>query len=298
LKKLQKVVSHSEIYGISLGIIGYICYAFSAVFAKLAVNVNTSMLYFLRNIMLFAFILPFLGIKKLPLKTQKFHFYLIRGLSAFIAVYLFYYIVKKLSLVDSTLLINTYPLFIPLIALIWFRKKIPLRRILLLLVGFVGVIFILKPKWDFFNTSGFLGVLAGLFLALAVASIRKLARTEHAGTMMFYQSLILLLASIFPALVFWQTVSDPLMWLYIFLVGIFAFAFQYLIIKAYTYAPVSKVSATGYFMVIMGGVFDYFIWNTILDIWDLIGVLLVIISGLFIVLDKKQSTPIRKKIKD
>ena len=298
MKKSEKIVFHGEYYGIFLGIIGYICYSFSAVFAKLAIDVNTSMLLFLRNVMLFLFLLPFLGVKKLSLKTKKFPILLLRGLVGLAAVFLFYYIVKKISLVNSTLLLNTYPLFLPFIALVWFRKKIPLRRVFLLIVGFIGVIFVLQPSLNFFNTYGLFGLIAGFLIAISIASIRKLAPTEHAGVMMFYQTLILLIGSLIPAIFFWESITSPIMWLYLLLVGVFAFVYQYFIIKAYTYAPVSKVSVAGYCMVIMGGIFDVIIWNRIPSIWDIIGMALVIISGLFIILDKKQAVPIGKKIKD
>ena len=188
MEKLKKIGVHGERYGILLGIIGYICYSFSAVFAKLATDVNTSTLLFLRNLILFLLLLPFLGVKKLSLKTKKFPILLLRGLGGVTAVFLFYYIVKKISLVNSTLLLNTYPLFVPFIALFWFRKKIPLKRVVLLIVGFIGVIFVLQPSWNFFNSYGLLGLFAGFLLAISIACIRKLAPTEHAGVMMFYQN--------------------------------------------------------------------------------------------------------------
>ena len=75
-----------------------------------------------------------------------------------------------MSLVDATLLQNTAPLWIPLIALAWTRERVSPKVLLCLLIGFAGIFLILNPLSGFRFTIwlGF-GIASGILLALGIA---------------------------------------------------------------------------------------------------------------------------------
>ena len=73
--------------------------------------------------------------------------------------------ILKMPLMNTVLLSNSAPLFIPLIAWLWLREKISASTAISLVVGFVGVLLILKPGASLpRNPAALLATAAGLFL--------------------------------------------------------------------------------------------------------------------------------------
>jgi len=90
-------------------------------------------------------------------KTKQWKLHLIRAVCGLAAVYCYFTAIKYIPIVDGIVLANTIPLFIPLIILIWLKLTVPIRRVLAVCVGFLGVLVILRPGRRIFNilqTSG------------------------------------------------------------------------------------------------------------------------------------------------
>ena len=207
----------------------------------------------------------------------------------------FYYAGKYLPVVDSVLLINTNPLFVPLVILIWDRMKISKRRTSFIFVGFLGVLFILKPKFDFVNVTGLIGLGAGVFMAISMVSLRKLSKTEPTERILFYFFAGNLAFSFFPMIYNWKNFENPMTWIYLLLVGVTSFLFQFLTTKAYSYATPTKVSPVSFLAIVFSGILGWVFWNKIPDIKSWIGAFLVIVGGIAIVLDKTSLQPIARK---
>ncbi len=272
-----------EFKGFIYGILGAISYSVMAMFVKLSKDISNETLVFFRSLICFALIFPLIRHTKASLKTKHFFYHLIRSLAGLIAVYCFYYASKNLILVDSIILVNTSPLFMPLVILIGFRKKIPLKRLFAIFIGFLGVTLILKPELSIINIPGIVGLGAGLFASIAFVSVGKLSKTEPTERIIFYFITISLIISIFPMIYAWHSIENPIHWLYIFSIGFFAFLFQIFITKSYSYLPATKASPLGFLSIVISGLLGWLIWNNIPDVLTVIGMLLIIGSGLYII---------------
>lgn len=286
----------NEVPGFIFGVLAAFFYSIMATLVKLAEPVQNETIVFFRTALCFVFILPIVIVRKSPLKTKQVKLHLVRAVAGIGALYCYFYAVKHLHLLNAILLANTIPLFIPLVVLIWLRLKIPKRRVFAIIIGFLGVVLILRPDVSFFNNvASFSGLAAGLLGATALVGVRQLTKTEPPERILFYFFLFGTVVSFLPMIITWKPILDWKMWVYIFLIGVAGILFQYFLTKAYSYMPATKASSLMYLSVIFGGISGWLIWDSVPILWTLFGILLVFFGGLMALLDKKQ--PVRMGIK-
>ena len=101
----------------------------------------------------------------------------------------------ELTLAEATLLSYTSPVFIPCIAWLWLGEAVSIKNWIAVLLGFGGIVLILRPGSGIFNVTALVGICAGLSVGLAAVTIRRMSDTETPGTMVFYFTLISTLVS-------------------------------------------------------------------------------------------------------
>lgn len=187
---------------------------------------------------------------------------------------------SKIPLVNATLLNNSTPIFIPLIAMIWLKTKVERKVWFGIAVGFVGVVLILKPHEDsFLNTGDVFGLISGISLAMAYVAMKQLTQTESFITIMFYYAAIASVCT-FPFLFFANSFPEPMAVLYLVCSGISFTVCIFLLRKAYTYADAVKISPFNYSVIVFAGIFGWLIFSHVPDLFVIIGVILVTIGGI------------------
>ena len=244
-------------------------------------SVNAPTIVLIQYLICLALMLPWLqkhGIKEL--NTQHWRQHLIRGLSGWLAFVVYYIALSSVSLVEVNLLRNTAPLFVPLIVWLWIGSIIPKNRWAPLILGFIGVCFILKPKPEQINFDiGYLyGLISGIGLAGSMVGTRLLSRTESSSKIMFYYYVISCACSLPIAIYFWQPIALSA-WPYLIYIGLSIYIAMWLYTLAYSYAKPSVVSPISYTAVVFSGFLGWWIWDDIPDAYSFIGIALVIIAG-------------------
>ena len=85
---------------------------------------------------------------------------------------------------------------ITFLSVVMLGEKVGPRRWLALIVGFMGVLFIVKPGAATFNMGSIFILVSVLFYALNVMLTRKLQTTDSSATMSYYSSLVYLVAAL------------------------------------------------------------------------------------------------------
>jgi drug/metabolite transporter (DMT)-like permease len=249
-------------------------------------DIPNDMVVFLRNCFGLIYLLPWLlrgGLA--PLKTQRFGMHLFRTLIGLSAMYCFFYAIAHMELSGAVLLNFSAPLFVPVIAWFWLKEKVPSLVRLALVIGFTGIVLILRPAPGAFNAAAFIGMWAGIFAATAMVSIRRMSNTEPTTRIVFYYSVICTLVSSLPVLWHWTTPDTKALLLMIG-AGIFATNGQLLMTRAYAHAPAARVGPFMYLTVVFAGLIGWWLWLEIPDGLALLGMLMVITAGI-ITLQKK-----------
>jgi len=224
------------------------------------------------------------------LKTKRLGAHFLRALFGVSAMYCFFYAISKMHLADAVLLNYSQPLFIPFIAWLWLAERPPARIYPAILIGFVGVTFILKPTLGLVSPAGFAGLAAGLFAAIAMVCIRRMSNTEPTVRIVAYFMIFATLISTVPALLFWQTPSATSL-VYMFGTAAFATLGQLLLTRAYALAPAAQVGSLVYTAVIFAALWGWAVWSELPDAYSAFGAALVIIASLLVVMVRQHKSP-------
>lgn len=220
----------------------------SALFASmgLAVRVTSATLpnpviVFFRSVFGLIALLPWAArLRRHGLGTRALPEHLARGVAGLAAMYCFFFAIGRLGLAEATLLNYTLPLWMPMIARVWLGEPIPPGLSRALVIGFTGVLLILKPGPGLFQPAALVGLLAGLLAATAQVGVRRLTETEPVTRIVFYFALISSVVSALPLAVSWRA-PEGTAWVWLVAMGLLATLGQLLLTRAYAHAPAAQV---------------------------------------------------------
>ena len=209
---MEKLEEHFHIKKAVIFALGAaIFFSLMALFAKLAVAHTTiNVIVLFRFGVSLLYILLIFGFKKIKnkvpsLKTKHIFLYIFCSILAFSMMTLLYFSLKYIPLVDGNLLVMTNPLFIPIIGALFLHHKTNKKHWIAIVIGFLGVAFILKPGHELYNPMAFFALLAGLCAAIALLIIRRLRKYDNHYVCMFYYFLITFVISGVFAIFNWKT---------------------------------------------------------------------------------------------
>jgi len=276
---------HEHHHGFIFGILAAVCASLMYVFVKLCADIPVSTIVFFRFFVGLILLLPWLMHPPIRFSTQHLPLHLIRDLSGLVSIGCYYYAISRISLVNLSTLVNTFPLFIPLVILIWRKLLIPKQTFWALIIGFAGVLVIVRPSAQMVEFADLVVLLGSILSALSAVTIRKLSHIESTHSILLNYFVLASVIAVFPMIFFWQPLGK-LDWLYLAGVGVFGTLYQFFMTKSYTHAPTSKASMMSYFNVIFAGLFGWLIWNEVPPYRDAAGVLLIIAGGCLALFDK------------
>jgi drug/metabolite transporter (DMT)-like permease len=127
--------------------------------------------------------------------TQRHKLEYIRGLFYFLSYTTHFMGLAGLPLAEIAAIKFSAPLMITFLSVLILGEMVGPRRWLALLVGFMGVLLIVRPGLATFNMGSIFILISVLFYALAAMLTRKLQTTDSSATMAYYSSLVYLIAT-------------------------------------------------------------------------------------------------------
>ncbi|MBE8604341.1 DMT family transporter [Vibrio sp. OPT10] len=267
--------------GITLALISTALFTIVGVFVRqLSTDYDTFQILFFRQLIFMLLLLP--AIRKnigVLLKPNKISLHLLRILGAFTALYFGFISVSNIPFSDATALGFLQVLFVALIAHFVLVEQITSSRIFTIVVGFIGVMTVVRPTFASHNLYVLSGVIAALGAPVAVVCVRKVAQSEPKITLMAYQALAIGLMTLIPTLYLWRTptVEDFMLLL---LVGIISSFAQYVGISAYKWVQANIIANVEYVKIIYSLIIGLVVFSEIPDLWSMIGALIILISAL------------------
>jgi drug/metabolite transporter (DMT)-like permease len=255
-------------------------------FAKmLSTNHSVIEIAFYRNLIA---IMPFLlmvfafGRREILIIRSKPSLVGIRAVIGAISLVMTFAAYSLMPMADTTALLFTASLFIPVLGVIFLKESVGPYRWVAIAIGFLGVVIMSHPSGQV-NT---LGILVALSAALLHATLqiilRYLGRYESPETISFYFFVIgiVLTALPMPFIAVRPTVAEiPLL----IGVGLSGAAAQWLLSVAFRHARAAIVTVFNYSSIVWATVFGWMIWNE----WPLpavmVGAAIVIASNILII---------------
>jgi drug/metabolite transporter (DMT)-like permease len=204
-----------------------------------------------------------------------------RSLAGLISISLFFYAYTRMPLANVVAISFAAPLLVTALSVPLLGERVGWRRWSAVLAGFLGVVVMVKPDAGLFDRIAVIALVATVFYALVIVSIRKLSRTETPTAIVFYYALTstLITGAVLP---FVWVMPDAEGWVLLILVGVIGGIAQFAMTHAYRLGDVSVIAPFDYMHIIWAALLGFFIWGEVPgnSIW--LGTAIVMASGVYI----------------
>ena len=224
--------------------------------------------------------------------SEKPKLQVLRGFLLFIANLLFFYSISVISLSKALTLAFIAPLVVVSLSPFFLKEKVGKKRWIAVILGFLGSIIVIRPGFIEFNIATLSAIGTGLFYGFYLIVTRMLSDSDNTLLTLLYTGVVgaLIGSSIVPFVWVHPTGSE---WIMLFLVGLFASIGHLLLILSLRLAEASKLAPFGYFEIIPNIIIGYYFFSNFPDFLDLLGLSIIVISGLYLFFYDKEKVTLR-----
>jgi len=219
---------------------------------------------------------------KLKLSTiNKYPLHLGRAVIGITAMSLFFISIRYVPLVEMQTISFSSVFFISILSVFFLGEKIGYRRIIAVIVGFIGVVIILNPGSAIFSNYSFLPLIASFFLSIAVIFLKKILLTNNNILSVWIFTAFCTVISLF-------FYDDTWIWpqgydlIFMIASGFLGFIAQICLTKSFQMADASLLAPLDFSSVIWSFLIGYIFFQEFITLNVLFGGLIIIMSVSYI----------------
>ena len=161
------------------------------------------------------------------------------------------------------------------------------RRWAAIIVGFIGVLVIIRPGDSSFTWLLLIPVAAASASALRDMTTRILHRTDSTNAILFWSNIAILVAAACSLPFGWQQIAtNDMAWLV--LGGALNTLAHFLTITALRFGDAAFVTPFRYTALVWAALLGYFIWGHMPDQWTILGAAIIVSAGIYLVIRELQ----------
>ena len=214
-------------------------------------------------------------------KTSRPKLHAFRAITGTLAIIALFIALREIPLADVVSLTFGGPIFVTLGSIFFLSEKVGVKRWLAVLIGFFGMLLIVKPAYEELNIYYIFPIIFCIFFACVALSIRSLSSTEPNYRIALYFSLLSMIVGLLTLPFGWVMPNKFELFLLIF-TGLVGSVANILLTVSLRYAEASLVTPTKYLNLVFAILLGYFIWSEIPKLLTLVGAGLIIISSVII----------------
>ena len=188
---------------------------------------------------------------------------------------------RLMPLAENVAITFVGPIFVTALAPLVLSEQVGWRRWTAVLVGFSGVLVMLRPVGDDLNWAALLPAGAALCGAFRDLLTRRISHAEASGTTLFYSTLGVTLAGAAMSPFGWQSPGLTDLGLLALAGGLLCCA-HFLHIETFRFAEAALVTPFKYSSLLWAVMIGFLAWGDLPDRWTFLGAALLIGSGLYI----------------
>ena len=225
-------------------------------------------------------------------KTSRPKLHAFRAITGTLAIIALFIALREIPLADVVSLTFGGPIFVTLGSIFFLSEKVGIKRWLAVLIGFFGMLLIVKPAYEELNIYYIFPIIFCIFFACVALSIRSLSSTEPNYRIALYFSLLSMIVGLLTLPFGWVMPNKFEFFLLIF-TGLVGSVANILLTVSFRYAEASLVTPTKYLNLVFAILLGYFIWSEIPKVLTLVGAGLIIISSVIIFMRESE---LKKKV--
>lgn len=206
-----------------------------------------------------------------------------------------FYAFSQIPLSTATVLFFTGPIFATILSVIFQKQTIGPRRIIAIIAGFVGALIVLRPGVIPLDFGMLSALLSSLCFAIVLIMSRSLSRIDGTLSTMTSSTFITFIICI-PFILMGSELSEipklfefRITWGWLIILLVVSVIRQFADIMAYKMADSSIIAPIAYLRLVFISIAAYFLFGEVLDIWTIVGAMVVISATLFIVYRERRT---------
>ena len=204
-----------------------------------------------------------------------------RGLILLSANICFFYAISIISLAKALTLAFVAPLIVTAFSPVMLGEKVGFRRWTAVVVGFTGSLVVIRPGFVELNFASLAALGTGILYGFYLIITRKLSTSDNPLLTLLMTGMVgaILVSAIIP---FYWVKPSLNQWSLMAGIGVFACIGHLFLILSLKYADASKLAPLGYTEIIPNVLIGYYFFSEFPDKWTYVGLLIIILSGLYI----------------
>jgi drug/metabolite transporter (DMT)-like permease len=216
-----------------------------------------------------------------PLRTQQLPRYFLRSAIGLASMLCAFWAIGHLPISQAISLSYSTPLFVTIAAVLWLGETVRLRRWAAVIIGFIGVLIIVRPGSTSFTPGTLVAVGAAVLSSLVAIQIKQLTRVDSADTVVFYTYVFWVPLSLVPALFVWVWPTG-LAWVWLVATGVLGTLGQLLWTRALRLGEVSALTPISFMQLPLVSLLGWLLFNETLDRWTVIGAAIILGANAYI----------------
>ncbi len=282
-KPLMSSPAPAVLRGIGIGIVSMALFAVlhSAV-RELSDTMSAFQIVFWRMAISILLLMPWYAWKGFhQLRTRRFGLHAQRAAINFAGMVLWFSAIAVVPLGKAVAIHFTLPLFVILLAVLILGERVGPRRIAAVVVGFVGMLVILRPGSADIGWPEIMILVSAVLYAATVIYLKAMVATEKPLALTFYTNILIGIFCVPPAIVFWVVPAWPDL-LPILIIGVMGTLAPFFYTTALRSADASVMAALDFLRLPFTAALAFALFGEIPEIWVWIGAAVIVVSTSYI----------------
>ena len=215
-------------------------------------------------------------------RTRHLGLQIVRGMLLAASSMFFFSALKFMPMAEASSISFVAPMLATLLGIFLLKEKVEPARLVAVAAGFIGVLIIIRPGSGVFSWVAVLPLATAASFASYQILTRRLAGIDNPYTSLFYSGVVgtVMLATVLPFE--WTTPKTLLHALMLPAIGFVGGLSHLILIRAYDQAAVSTLAPFSYTQLIWVILMGYLVFGDFPDHWSLIGIAVIMASGIYI----------------
>ena len=237
---------------------------------------------FYRCLMGLIIITPFVARNNFKaLQTDNMRLQIFRALINIISMICWFSAIGMMHFEKATALGFTTPLFTTVLAVLILGEVIRFHRTAALLLGFVGILIIIRPGYMPFEFGTILMLIASFSFSFVLIFVKKLSATDSSLTIIFYHLLYMTPAFFILSFFYWENINVNQLIIFI-LMGASGLLSHWCLAQAFKMSDTTFVMPLQFTKLIWASLIGLFIFSEQPDIWTWVGGVIIFFSVVYI----------------
>ena len=280
--------------------LGFFTFAAGDALAKLlTVYFHPLQIVWFRTFGLFLGVCVLLALKGITvLRTPRPYHQILRGIAAVGSATCFIVALGFVPLADAVAVTFVAPFIVTVLGAILLKESVGLRRWLAVVIGFIGMLIVIRPGQGVFHPAIFLVIVAATFFAARQLISRWLSGVDSVPTTVAYTAIVSFSTTSVAQVFIWIWPGSVKEILFITGLTLTAAIGEILIIRALDVAQSVVLAPCHYTLILYSTVYGYILFNDFPDLWTLLGCGIIVLSGLYTIyreysLSRTQALPVQ-----